>query len=364
MLDPREPGIDAELKSLFTEYGFPVQAVAMAESYPCEKEKYASWLDDGNNGDMAFLANHLEAKYNPDKIVENARSVIMLAMPYFYPDSEDLQEQKAADSRPLTGRVARYARGRDYHRVIGKKLKNLLSLLREKYPEHSFRSFTDAGPLDEVFYGDQSLLGFSGRHGLLITQKYGSYLFLAEIITTLELAPSSGREKGQCPSSCRRCIQSCPTNALIVNGTGDTYMNASRCISYLTIEYKGSIPLELRPLMGQRIFGCDDCQDVCPFNINPEPSGCDDFKAVRAGKDVSIPELLNMDANAFFEKYKGTALMRPGLELLQRNALVAAGNSLNPDFLPYLKAFAAQNLSDLLSEHCEWAVQRISGVLE
>lgn len=360
MLDPREPGIDAELKALFNEYGFPIQAVAKAAPYPAEEAKYARWLEDGNNGEMDFLAGHLAAKYNPDKIVMNARSVIMLGMPYYFSDVHET----ARGTAHAMGRVARYARGRDYHRVIGKKLKKLLSILREKYPAHSFRSFTDAGPLDEVFYGDQSLMGFSGRHGLLITQKYGSYLFLAEIITTLELTPSTGREKGQCPSGCRRCIQSCPTGALVVNDRGESYLNAARCISYLTIEYKGSIPLELRPLMGMRIFGCDECQDVCPFNINPERGSCDDFKPVRAGKDISIPGLLNMDADSFFEKYKGTALMRPGLELMQRNALVAAGNSLNPDFIPYLKAFAAESRSDLLKEHCEWAIQRLSGDIE
>ncbi len=233
------------------------------------------------------------------------------------------------------------------------------------YPQESFRNFTDSGPLAERWYAQNAGLGFIGRHTLLINPQKGSWFLLGEILTTLD--PGIWRETsvesppvgskihgGGCPSGCKRCLNVCPTGALESSGL----MDARKCISYLTIEHKGSIPVEIRDKMGNWIFGCDLCQEVCPFNLRAQSTGERDFLTLRAGSSRDLGELLTITDAEFMKTYAGTPLMRTGRISLVRNACVAAGNSLDPLLVPRLEILAEGD-DTLLKEHALWAMEKI-----
>ncbi|WP_053228205.1 tRNA epoxyqueuosine(34) reductase QueG [Spirochaeta cellobiosiphila] len=295
-----------------------------------KEELYKQWIQKGYHGDMAYLAQHASMKYHPQNILEGAKSLFFVGLNYY---------QKPQPIVEGEGKVALYAWGRDYHKVLGKALTKLVKELGLEYPGESFRKFTDSGPLDERYYAAKANLGYVGRHTLLISRSLGSYFFIGEILSTIEIETSKPvGDHGSCPSGCFRCIQSCPTGALSKEGV----MNSNLCISYLTIEYSGYIDDSLWPLMGSWIFGCDLCQTCCPHNLRARPTEVEDFLTWKAGPSFPLDKLFKMDRDEFL-KYGGSPIMRAGLPQLQRNGCIAAVNQKRTDLLPLIEALISSD---------------------
>jgi epoxyqueuosine reductase len=274
---------------------------------------------------MEYLAKEPDRRCDPSRILPGAQSVIMLGLNYYQPNSEAMP--------PEHGRVSRYARGRDYHKVIASKIKRLVELLEADCAtaaiDADFRWFVDFGPFLERPYAEKAGLGFIGKNGMLINKKFGSWIFLAEVLTTLPLAPDvrDPIAHGHC-STCRLCIDACPTGAILHPRTIDS----RRCISYLTIERPSEIPRALADRMGDLIFGCDICQEVCPYNQQPVTTSHTDFLAPNGvGEFLSTRRVLALESREqFLELTAGTPLTRPK-EGLRRNAEIVARNQRHDD---------------------------------
>ncbi len=285
--------------------------------------QYAAWIAEGRQGEMVWLRRDAEAKYRAGRLLPGARSLVSVAMPYRqevpWPRPEARVPEVGESPWP---RVSRYALGRDYHKELGRSLRRISRALTTEYPGHRFRSFTDATPLSERHFAEQAGLGFTGRNTLLINHQLGSWFFLGEIITTLHLPPRAGEGggTGRCPRSCTRCIDVCPTGAL----EGPMRINASRCISYLTIEHKETIPEPIAERMAGWIFGCDLCQEVCPLNIPAQDTTRPGFTRHIAGAMPDIAELLSLETHAdVVARFGGSPLVRAGRRNLVRNTLIA-----------------------------------------
>ncbi|MFP4330304.1 MAG: tRNA epoxyqueuosine(34) reductase QueG [Spirochaetaceae bacterium] len=343
------PEVPGDLKELFLQEGLGLLGVSDAAGNEEGEGEYREWLRRGFHGSMEYLEKHREAKFRPQEILPDCRSILVVGLNYY---------QTPSRAHSGEGRVARYAWGRDYHKVLGKRLLRIRRRLEERYPGESFRNFTDATPLAERYYAERAGIGFQGRNTLLISTQYGSWFLLGEILSTRHVPPSSpapGRH-GSCPTSCRNCIDVCPTGALYAPHRID----ASLCISYLTIEHKGPIPLELRPKIGNWLFGCDLCQEVCPLNVRRQVTAVEDFRTLRAGSTVELEEILSIRTDEeFLRRFAGSPLMRPGRRGLIRNAAVVAANNREVTLLPRLRELA-EDQDPLIAEHARWAVGRLS----
>ncbi len=348
---PWRPQVPDELQSLFAEEGIEVLGVTAATPSREDEERYDRWLFKGYHGSMSFMERHREGKYRPDKIVPGARTIVFGAINYY-------QRRTPSASDPHhAGLVARYAWGRDYHKELGKRLKRIARKLGSRYPDETFRAFTDATPLAERHYGETAGIGFTGRNTLLINGELGSWFFLGEIVTTKYYPPgeAAGRHHGGCPTNCTRCIDVCPTGALL----GPHRIDASKCISYLTIEHDGPIPEHLRPHMGSWIFGCDLCQEVCPLNVRAQVTDVSGFTTPIAGERVILRDILTMkEDEAFVERFAGSPLMRAGRRKMIRNALVAAGNLHAEDLVDLVQSIADGD-DEMLAEHAQWALRHM-----
>lgn len=363
---PREdhfPRIEPEIARLLEAEGLQLFGVAATAGHatppgaaidPASAHAdYERWIAAGMHGSMDYLARHTKAKFAPEEVLGGCRSVILVGCNYY----QEPAERRADDA--ATGRVARYAWGRDYHNALGKRLKRVVRTLRDRYPEEAFRSFVDASPLSERFYAAQAGVGYTARNTLTISSAYGSWFFLGEILTTVALRSTAlvGSLHGACPTNCFRCGTACPTGALYDHHRID----ARRCISYLTIEHRGSIPAELRPLMGDWIFGCDRCQEVCPLNVRAKVTDAPDFLIHRAGERIRLTELLAIpDAEAYRARFAGTPLLRPGRDAMVRNASIAAANTEATELRPEL-ARLARDRSPIVREHARWALDHLAG---
>lgn len=281
---------------------------------------------------------------DPSLILPGARSIITLACAYNPP---------ATDAMPGCGIVAAYARHSDYHHVLAEPLKQLAAFV-DRLGAAPTRSlwYVDTGPILERDLGQRAGLGFIGKHTNLISRRLGNWFFLAEIITTLELPPDAS-ERNRC-GSCTRCMIACPTAAI----TGPFQLDARRCISYLTIELKGSIPVELRPAIGNRIYGCDDCLSACPWNRFAKGAR---LMKTHARTDLATPDLidlLSLDELAFKQRFEGTPMLRTKRRGLLRNVCVAIGNTGDVTALPALER-AVADTEPLISEHARWAIEEI-----
>lgn len=314
------------------------------------------WLNAGQHGEMAWLARNAEKRIDPDRVLPGAKTIISLATSYATNDESRMANNENRSSTSRHGVIARYARYPDYHDLLAEKLKALTAFVNEIGAQQSspIRSlwYVDTGPLLERDLAQRSGLGFVGKHTNLISRKLGNWIFLSEIITTLELEPDAA-EKNRC-GTCTRCITACPTQAI----TAPFQLDARRCISYLTIELKSAIPIELRPLIGNRIYGCDDCLAACPWN-----------KFARAGRlmqpharqDLAAPdliELLKLDDAGFKQKFAATPILRTKRRGLLRNVCVALGNVGDHSALPALGK-ATQDHEPLIAEHARWAIAQI-----
>jgi epoxyqueuosine reductase len=307
------------------------------------------WLARGYHGELDYMAKHGLKRSRPAELVPGTQRVISLRMDYFPPDVEDSREVLGDGGRAF---ISRYALGRDYHKVLRDRLEKLAQKIRAEVGGCNCRVFTDSAPVMEVELAHKAHLGWRGKHTLLLSREHGSWFFLGEIYIDLPL-PIDILGENHC-GTCKRCIEICPTQAIIA----PYRLDARRCISYLTIELEGSIPLELRPLIGNRIYGCDDCQLVCPWNRFAHLSMEADFAARHGLDDVALTALFAWDEAIFRENLFGSAIYRIGHERWLRNIAVALGNA--PRSAEVLEAlqFRAQHPSPLVREHVEWALEQ------
>lgn len=340
--------------------GFDSCKVALAGP-PRHGKEFQAWLADGDAGEMEWMARGAEKRGDPQKVLPGASSVIVVALNYF-------QEERRSPDRRMkdggleaavpwsrgqfdapTGRIARYAWGDDYHELMLRKLEKLSAFLSERGGIQ--KCYVDTGPILERDYAAEAGVGWHGKSTMLIDPKLGTWFFLGEILTTLEL-PADPAQEPRC-GTCQRCIVACPTGAI----TEPHRLDARRCISYLTIELKGSIPLELRPLIGNRIYGCDDCLDACPWNRFASVSR---EAAFAAGPGIGRPlrDYLALDDAAFRALFRGSPIRRIKRRGFLRNVCVALGNVGNREDLPALRR-AAGDAEPLIAEHAAWAIDRI-----
>lgn len=308
------------------------------------------WLAAGWHGTMDYMARHGTARSRPAELVPGTVRVITARLNY-WPAAAQPANRVLGD-RSL-GYVSRYTLGRDYHKVLRSRLAKLARRVEEEAGPCGYRVFTDSAPVLEVALAAKSGLGWRGKHTLLLSRDAGSWFFLGEIYTDLPL-PASPPVSAHC-GSCEACLAACPTGAIVA----PYRLDARRCISYLTIELEGSIPEELRPLIGNRVYGCDDCQLACPWNRHAVAATEKDFAAVRNGLDSSsLVELFGWSEADFLRKTEGSAIRRIGYEQWLRNVAVALGNA--PTSAPVVAALESRrgHPSSLVREHVEWALAR------
>lgn len=326
--------------------GFERVAFATAETSPHEAH-LKRWLAQGRHGDMAWMERTAQVRANPGALLPGARSVVSLLTPYYTTPGDRGQ--------PWVGRVSRYAWGRDYHNVLGRRLRKLARFVRESVPGAVAVPAVDSKPILEKDWAERAGLGWIGKHTNLITEDAGSWFFLSELITNVEFPPAEAPGKERC-GSCTACLDACPTGAIV----GPWEVDARRCISYLTIELKTAIPRELRPLMGEWIFGCDICQDVCPWNrfavSVTEPA----FQQDQGRFAGDLESLLTLSEDVFLARYEGSPVRRAGRNAFVRNVCVALGNRGDPKSLPALTR-ALRDESALVRSHAAWAIGEIGG---
>jgi epoxyqueuosine reductase len=330
--------------------GFARAGVARAGPLGEEGERLRAWLAAGRHGEMSWMAETAAVRADPrhEGMLPEARSVVVVVAPYARADAGER-------IGPAPGRVARYARGRDYHNVLHKKLRKLTSLLREH--GHAARASVDSLPVMERAWAQRAGVGFIGKNCCLIVPGLGSHVFLAAIVTSAEL-PADAPMAERC-GSCRACLDACPTSAF----AGARELDARRCISYLTIEQPGAIPEALRASVGDWIFGCDVCQDVCPFNrTSPAPpEATTAFAPDPRWSAADAAAVLAMDDRAFAAWAHGSPVQRPGRAGMARNAAVVLGNRGGRVHLPVLRRAAAEDPSEVVREAAAWAIARLTG---
>jgi epoxyqueuosine reductase len=314
----------------------------------------AAWLAQGKHGDMDYMARHAPLRADPRQLLPRAARVISARLDY-RPRTDDegwvaRESARLADGAQAV--VSLYARGRDYHKVLRQRLQQLATRIEGAIGPFGYRVCTDSAPVLEVEFARKAGLGWRGKHTLLLTQDAGSMFFLGELLVDLPL-PVDAPVSEHC-GSCTRCIEACPTGAI----TGPYQLDARRCISYLTIEHKGSIAPELRPLLGNRVYGCDDCQLACPWNKFAQVASLPDFD-VRHGLDsATLIELFAWSEAEFEARHAGSAIRRIGHEHWLRNIAVALGNApTGPEVIQALQS-RASHPSALVREHVQWALQR------
>lgn len=327
------------IKEKARQLGFTLAGVTSCAP-PAQYALFENWLGAGRHGSMEYLAEDRSRtrRANPCEILPECRSILVLAMPYTPPD------------QPAGIKIASYALGADYHDIIPPRLKQLVEFIEEhtgaSIPN---RYYTDTGPILERELAQRAGLGWIGKNSCLINPKAGSTFFLAEILLGIEIEPDPPFQSDQC-GSCTRCVSACPTQCILPDRT----LDARRCISYLTIEHKGEIDPELRPLIKDWAFGCDICQQVCPWNRFSLPAD----RELEAKLPLPVqPADLTLSAAEFNQRFKTSPVKRAKRRGYLRNLAVSAGNSSSADFIPALQS-AAQDEEPLISEHARWALER------
>ena len=331
------------LLSFAREIGFDSCRIAACGSAPHVHE-FRNWLDEGGHGEMSYMERGEEKRCDPQKVLPGARSIVVLALNYFQGDP------KAGDTPAATGKIARYARGDDYHDLVANKLDKIDEFLRAFDGQQ--KCYVDTGPVLERDHAAEAGIGWHGKSTMLIDERLGTWFFLAEVLTTLELPPDEP-VPDRC-GTCERCIKACPTGAI----TAPHRLDARRCISYLTIELKGSIPLDLRPLIADRIFGCDDCLDACPWNRFARVSREAAFFARPSTVGIPLRDYLGLSDEDFRSLFRNSPIKRIKRRGFLRNVCVALGNVGNPSDLAALGR-AAADPEPLIAEHAKWAIHQI-----
>ena len=332
------------IKAWGIELGF--QAVGIAEAdLSAAEPRLLEWLQQGWHGEMEYMARHGALRARPAELTPGTLRVISCRMDYLTEKREEIELDREQAA------IARYARGRDYHKVMRNRLQKLCDRIEAEVGAFGYRVFSDSAPVMEVELAARAGIGWRGKHTLLL-DRTGSWFFLGEIYTSLAIPPDA--PIGEHCGTCERCIQVCPTQAI----RGPYQLDARRCISYLTIEHKSAIPEELRPLIGNRVYGCDDCQTVCPWNSFAQVSREQDFQ-VRNGLDrATLVELFSWSESEFDERLQGSPIRRIGYERWLRNLAVGLGNA--PTTPEVVKALQSRRdyPSSLVREHIEWALRQ------
>ena len=334
---------------LAREAGFDLVAVSDASEFTDDREKALERINAGLMDGLAwYTSGRVNRGANPEALLPGARSIVSLGWNYYVPD--------ASGDAAGHGRVARYARGRDYHRVMKRRMRQLVRGIAEELGEgFAARWFVDDGPMLDRAAASRAGLGWFGKNGNILTPTLGSWVLLGQIITDLDL-PADAALMKTC-GACTRCIPACPTDAIVAPYVVDN----QRCISYLTIEHKGAIPRELRAAMGTWVFGCDICQDVCPVNRKARQTEDPNFGR-RDLSGLELVELLEMGEAEFADRFAGTPIMRAKWIGMQRNACIALGNAGDPRAIPAL-ATALREAAPLVRSHAAWSLGRIGGEL-
>jgi epoxyqueuosine reductase len=344
-LTTRHSSLAFSLREKAKELGFAKIGISRAERLDA-RNGLEDWLAAGRHGEMYWMGRSAEKRLDPRTLLSEARSVISLAANYYTPQSHSQDERH--------GRISRYAWGRDYHAVLTKRLKLLVEWIGQSHPQASGLYYCDTGPVMDKAWAHKSGLGWIGKHSNLITRELGSWVFLAEIVLNLDLEPEQ-ESRNYCGTCCR-CLDVCPTRAIVAPYVVD----ARLCISYLTIELRGPIPGELRPMIGSRIFGCDDCQDVCPWNRFATPCDEDQFYPADGNQIPVLIELMQLTKDQFEERFRESPVRRAKYAGFLRNVAVALGNSHDPGAFGVL-ARALGHSEPLVRSHAAWALGQIGG---
>lgn len=345
---PTPEQLVSQIRSLATDLGF--QQLGISQPDIGQHERWLqTWLAAGYHGDMEWMASHGSKRTRPAELVPGTQRVISVRMDYL--PAEPAMAKRLG--QPERAYISRYALGRDYHKLMRRRLQQLAERIQALVGPFGYRAFVDSAPVMERALATRAGLGWIGKNTMLINRQAGSYFFLGELYTDLPLPLDSSYEQEHC-GRCRACLDKCPTQAFV----GPHVLDARRCISYLTIELKGSIPLELRPMMGNRVFGCDDCQLVCPWNRFAKPSAEDDFKPRHQLDQAELVSLFRWDEETFLRNTEGSPIRRIGHERWLRNLAVGLGNATSS--IPVIEALKsrADHPSELVREHVHWALAR------
>jgi epoxyqueuosine reductase len=346
-------GRASRLAAWALEAGFDRAGVAGVE--PLERGGvFLRWLGDGRQAGMGWLENRVEERLEPERVLPGARSVLCVALGYHPVAGEP---EPAGDLWPG---VARYAHGRDYHNLMGKRLKKLARRVREAFPGCGTRAYVDTGPVLERELAARAGLGVVGKNTCLLSRR-GSWFLLGELFLTLELEPAAAPLSDLC-GGCTRCLDACPTGAF----PAPYELDSRRCISYWTIEHRGAVPAEWRPRMGEWVFGCDVCQQVCPWNQGPStrplrPVEEPDLRLPPRRRTLDLAALLGLDGEGYRERFRGSALQRARLEGLKRNAATVMGNRGEARYVAPLARALAQEPDTAVRRHAAWALGEIGG---
>jgi epoxyqueuosine reductase len=328
--------------------GLGFDLVAFVPAGPCrDADHLRDWIEQGHHADLDWMERTEAVRADPRRLLPEARTVVALASFYY--------TEPGPDDARWVGHVSRYAWGRDYHNVLGRRLRKLAAFANDLAPDARTVTAVDFRPVLEKEWAERAGLGWIGKHTNLITAKRGSWLFLSELVTQLGLAGEEQPVKERC-GTCVSCLDACPTGAIVAPFRVD----ARRCISWLTIENEGPIPPELRSQVGEWIFGCDICQDVCPWNRFAMPVEDPAFSLDRTRFDGDLAGLLRLDQQEFLRRFEGSPVRRAGRDGLLRNVCVALGNRRDPRDLPAL-AEALHDPSALVRGHAAWAMGRLGG---
>jgi epoxyqueuosine reductase len=336
----------AALKARALALGFAAVGVAALDAPTAEDPAaghYRAWLARGDHADMDWLTRMVDERSHPRALWPAARTLVAVAWNYHRPDEPDGH----------AGHFARYARGRDYHRAVGTRLRALAREAQGLWPGCEARTSVDTGPFLERAWAERAGIGFIGKHAHVIAGTSGNWAMLGELVLDVALAPDAPAAR-RC-GTCERCIDACPTGAI----PAPYRVDARRCISYLTIELKDAIPLELRPLIGQRVFGCDDCLDACPWNRFARAAELDEVRARPGLLATPLADWLSLDEPAFRARFTGSAVLRAGRDGFLRNVCVALGNRGDRADAPALARTLADDPSPLVREHAAWALAQL-----
>lgn len=335
--------LEDRLKQQARALGFELAGIAPATQAD-GFDRLRDWLARGFAGTMDYLHRHGDARRHPSSILPEVRSVIMVGINYRPDDTR---------SRKQPGRISCYARGRDYHDVLRERLHRLLDWLRQERPDCLGRAVVDTAPLLERDFARRAGLGWFGKNTMLLNKRLGSYFFIGALLTNLELACDASHITNHC-GTCTACLDACPTQAFVAAGV----LDARRCISYLTIEHRGDVPEELRPGLGDWLFGCDVCQEVCPWNRKAPPGAEPELQGRPELEQLDLIEVLGLSEEEFRRRFRGTALMRTKRKGLLRNAALVLGNRGDAAALPALRR-SLEDAEPIVREAARWAIDQI-----
>lgn len=339
--------IKQQIRDAAADAGFDAVAFARAHLPESVRQGLADFVGDGRHGEMGWMADTLERRGHPRAMWPEAVTVVALGMNYG-PGGNPLPLLE----RTERGYITVYARNRDYHDLVKKRLKQVARWMHETFAEQ-VKVFVDTAPLMEKPLAEAAGLGWQGKHTNVVSRRFGSWLFLGEVLTTLDLPPDAP-ESDHC-GSCTRCLEICPTGAF----DGPRRIDARKCVSYLTIEHKGPIPRDLRPRLGNRIYGCDDCLAVCPWNRFATPTRHDDFLPRVELTAPRLADLAELDDAGFRDLFRQSPVKRIGRDRFVRNVLIALGNAARPDLLPAVEA-RLEDESPLVRGAAVWALGRLA----